>query len=163
MSELTTLPDGAYSEMGQIALVAEGIKYLLANVEEKHLDLCEEHLRTNQKPAVQALSDIIPQLTKADPEVREYMMNRAWQDVRANEKVAKLSRQAVKDWLDTEEGGAFMLFHQMLPTTPDITLEKAKQVLRKVGLAQALQARDRAAARLISTAEALREAQQPRS
>lgn len=141
-------PDGRYEDGDDVVLVSMGETFVLPPLETEDLDALETYYRENCKPAVTALNDVVRELERADPKIREGLMDRAFATVRQGPKLANVTRQELGQWLDTTEGTAYALYVQLRKRYPDMTPEKGKTILRTVGLAEVLRKRDQASKQL---------------
>ncbi len=158
MEPEAVLPDGRYRDGKDIVFVVDGVRWSLPPLEDRDFDQLEAYLRQHRRPGVEAVKAAMPALADAPAELREGLLDRLYRDIKRDAQTSDVSRVDVAEWLDTTDGAAYSLFIQLRKRYQDMTPEKAREILRKLTLVEALKLRDGASKGLVDLASAIDQA-----
>jgi hypothetical protein len=145
------------TEGNTTAIVVEGRRYVLHRLDlASDLDLAERYYCACQKDPVQAVADAAEALDR-NPGLKNDIVSRLFESLRAQGPLAKPSRQAIKEWLDTTAGLSFSLHCQLSRNHPDefpdprrpgfdlakLDLSRARHFINVVSEAEYARLRDR--------------------
>jgi hypothetical protein len=140
--------DGSYRSGDEVVFVVDGERWIVPPFDDADLDVVETFLKKQRRPALDAMGSAAKEFESLPPAMKEGLLDRLYRDLRKSEAVDQISRQEVADWLDTFDGLAFSMFLQLRKRYPSITQEKARYIVRRVGVAETMRIRDKAAQNL---------------
>jgi hypothetical protein len=129
--------DGREEKDGKVYLTCEGTTYEVPpfDFEADVIDL-EAYYKAHRKQPVDALNDVAEQLQSAKPFVREALMDRAYATINQGPKLQGVTQAELGLWLDTLDGKVYSLFISLRKKYPDMTMEKTRYIVGKVGKAE---------------------------
>lgn len=126
-----------------VGIVYRGVRYDILGMDDADFREVEQFLMTKRKNPLVAIKDELA-AAKDNPALQEMLVKLAYDDMRKHKTVDLISRDEVIDYLQTREGGVRSMWLCLRKQIPDLTLEKADEIMGAVSTAEMMAARDEA-------------------